>query len=44
MHVMECLDKGLIESPIHTWEDNINVLKIMDKMRADISLVYPEER
>ena len=44
MHVMECLDKGLIESSIHTWQDNINVLKIMDKMRADISLVYPEER
>lgn len=44
MHVMECLDKGIIESPIHTWADNLNVLKIMDKMREDIALVYPEER
>ena len=42
-HVNECLQKGLIESPLVTHRQSIAVLEIMDKVRAQWSLVYPDE-
>ena len=41
LHVMDCLDKGLIESPLYqTWQ-SFDILDTCDKLRADWHQVYP---
>ena len=42
-HVADCISKGLKMSPIHTWDEALKVIKIMDTMREQIGLVYPFE-
>ncbi len=40
-HVMDCLDKGLTESPVYpTWQ-SFDILDTCDKLRADWRQVYP---
>ena len=40
-HVMECLDKGLTESPLYpTWQ-SFDILDTCDRLRADWHQVYP---
>ncbi len=40
-HVMECLDKGLTESPIYpTWQ-SYDILDTCDRLRSDWHQVYP---
>ena len=41
--VMDCLNRGLLESPTMRWADSLSVLKQMDQMRASWSLSYPGE-
>ena len=43
-HVMDCLEKGLLESPIHSLSDSKRIMRAMDKARKDINLVYPQEQ
>jgi predicted dehydrogenase len=40
IHVMECLDKNLIESPILTNEVSLNLMKILDKVRQKAGIVF----
>lgn len=40
-HVMECLDKNLIESPILTNQLSLNLIEILDNIRKDAKIVYP---
>jgi len=42
-HVNECLRQGLLESPLVPHQQTLSVLKVMDKLREDWSLVYPDE-
>lgn len=43
IHVMECLDKGLTESPVYpTWQ-SYDILDTCDKLRSEWNLVYPTE-
>lgn len=41
-HVMECLDAGLIESPKMTWEISQNLMGILDRIRIDAGIFFPE--
>lgn len=41
---MRCLKQGLIESPIMTHQMSIEVMTIMDKIRADNGIIFPFER
>lgn len=43
VHLMECLDEGLLESPIYPVQNSLDNLKIMDALRKDIHLVFPQE-
>ncbi len=40
-HVMECLDKQLIESPILPHSFSLQLMKILDEIRDKIGVVYP---
>jgi predicted dehydrogenase len=39
-HFNECLTKGLIESPIMTYQFSLNLIRIMDDIRKKIGLIY----
>lgn len=39
-HVMDCIEKGLTESPVYSPEDAINILKICDEARSSWGLSY----
>ncbi|MDX1285982.1 MAG: Gfo/Idh/MocA family oxidoreductase, partial [Draconibacterium sp.] len=41
-HVMECLDKGLIESTEMTWQHSLDLMKILDRIRIDAGIFFPE--
>lgn len=41
IHVMECLDKNLIESPILDNKFSLDLMEILDAVRKDASIVYP---
>lgn len=41
LHVMECLDKNLIESPILSNKVSLNLIKILDQVRKDAGIVFP---
>jgi len=41
--VARCLAAGLTESPDMTWQDTIEVMAIMDSIRAQVGIVYPWE-
>lgn len=40
-HVMECLDKNLIESPILPHSTSLNLMNILDEIRKDAAIIYP---
>jgi predicted dehydrogenase len=40
-HVMECLDKNLIESPILPLLFSLDLMEILDAVRKDASIVFP---
>ncbi len=42
-HVMECVKKGLKESPVMPLDETLSIIKTMDTMRADWGLTYPGE-
>ncbi|MCY1722796.1 Gfo/Idh/MocA family oxidoreductase [Prolixibacteraceae bacterium Z1-6] len=41
-HVMECLDTGLIESPKMTWEISRNLMGVLDRIRIDAGIFFPD--
>jgi dihydrodiol dehydrogenase / D-xylose 1-dehydrogenase (NADP) len=42
--VMECLSKGLKESPVITLEESLDIMKTMDTIRNQYGLKYPFEK
>jgi len=43
-HVIECLDRGLTESPVMPLAHTLLVMEIMDKLRAEWGVEYPLEK
>ena len=41
IHVMKCLDKGLIESPILPLSLSLKLMNILDTVRKDAGIVFP---
>ena len=42
-HVIECLRTGRIESPIQTWSATMSNMRLLDKIRGQIGVVFPGE-
>lgn len=40
--VMRCLDKGLTESPSFNWQNSIDLISVLDQIRKEVGIVYPE--
>ena len=43
IHMCECVEKGLTESPINTFEQSIFIAKQMDEIRKTIGIKYPQD-
>lgn len=39
-HVMECMDKGLIESPDMSWKRSTELMEILDRIRIDAGIFF----
>ena len=42
-HVQDCLRQGLTESPVMTHQDSMDLMETMDRIRAEVGLVYPAD-
>jgi predicted dehydrogenase len=43
-HVNQCLRKGLIESPVMSHRDSLDLMEILDKIRHTCGIVYPADK
>ncbi len=43
IHVCECIEKGLNESPINTFEQTLFITKQRDEMKERIGVIYPQD-
>ena len=43
IEVMRCLREGLLQSPLVSWQDTLDVMALLDGVRAQIGVVFPEE-
>jgi hypothetical protein len=41
-HVMQCLDKGKIESDRMTWQTSLDLIETLDRIRIDAGIFYPK--
>ena len=41
--VHTCLDAKMLESPNYSLKEMVNIAQTMDKVRADLGLVYPQD-
>ena len=41
-HVMQCLDEGRIESNIMTWQNTLDMMETLDRIRIDAGIFFPE--
>jgi len=41
-HVMKCLDAGKIESDKMSWQTSLNLLGILDRVRVDAGIFFPD--
>jgi hypothetical protein len=41
-HVMDCMDKGLTESPILSFQFSRDLMEIMDRVRKEAGIVFPK--
>ena len=42
-HVRDCLKKGLTESPLVTLEESIVMARIMETVRRQVGVTYPQD-
>ncbi len=42
-HVCDCLRQGLTESPVMTLDDSIELMQVLDAVRKEAGIVYPED-
>ena len=43
IHVEECIAEGLTESPVMSLRESVEIMQVMDTVRAQIGLTYPTE-
>ena len=43
IHVEECIAAGLTESPIMSLRESVEIMRVMDQVRAQIGVTYPTE-
>jgi predicted dehydrogenase len=43
MHVEECVREGLIESPVMSLRESVEIMQVMDTVREQIGVTYPTE-
>jgi len=43
IHVEECIAQGLIESPVMSLRETVEIMQVMDRVKAQIGLKYPTE-
>ena len=43
IHTCECINKGLTESPVNTFEQSLFIAKQMDEIRKMTGIVYPQD-
>jgi len=43
IHVQECLQRGLVESSIMPLDESLQIMQTIDRIRAQIQLIYPME-
>jgi len=43
IHVEECIAAGLTESPIMSLRESVEIMQVMDQVRAQIGVTYPTE-
>ncbi len=43
-HVNDCLDQGLLESPLMPLAETLAIMDTMDSLRNDWELIYPDEK
>lgn len=43
IEVMRCIREGQLESPLVSWQDTLDVMGLLDGVRRQIGVVYPEE-
>jgi len=39
-HVMECLDRGEIESPMMSWKMSLDLMRVLDRIRIDAGIFF----
>ncbi len=44
LHVTQCLLKGMTESDIHTFEDTINLITVMDEVKRKAGVIYEADK
>ena len=44
IHVCECVEKGLTESPVNTFEQTLYITNQMDEIRRLIGVEYPQDK
>ena len=42
-HVCDCVAQGLLESPVHTFDETRLIMNQMDTIRKQIGIVYPQD-
>lgn len=43
IHVEECIQQGVTESPVMSLAETVEIMQVLDEVRAQIGLVYPTE-
>jgi predicted dehydrogenase len=43
MHVEKCIGQGLVESPIMSLAESVEIMQVMDAVRSKIGVTYPTE-
>ena len=44
LHLEKCVNEGLAESPIMSISESVEIMKVMDSIRAQIGVTYPSEK
>lgn len=44
IHTCECIEKGLKESPVNTFEQSLYIAKQMDEIRKITGIIYPQDK
>lgn len=43
IEVNRCIDEGLLQTPMHSWQDSLMLARVMQRIRAQFGIRYPFE-